>query len=98
MFVLVVEVQVRPEAREEFEAAILENATRSVERELGCLRFDVSQQIDDPTRWVFHEVYVDEAALAAHRETPHFAAYDTVAERVVVSKTLKRCTARRITS
>ena len=27
------------------------------------------------SRFYFHEVYRDEAALAAHRETPHFKYY-----------------------
>ena len=96
MFVLLVEVEVRPEMLEAFEAAILENAARSVERDPGCLRFDVSQQRDDPTRWVFHEVYADEAAHAAHRASAHFAAYSDVAARAVVSKSVTRCTARHL--
>jgi autoinducer 2-degrading protein len=97
VFVLLVEVQVRSEMLEAFETAILENAARSVEREPGCLRFDVSQRLDDPTRWIFHEVYTDEAAHATHRETPHFVAYDEVAGRAVLSKAVTRCTSKRLT-
>jgi autoinducer 2-degrading protein len=96
MFVLLVEVEVRPERLEAFEAAILENAARSVERDPGCLRFDVSQHRDDPTRWIFHEVYTDEAAHAAHKQSAHFAAYSEVADRAIVTKTLTRCTGKRL--
>ena len=32
-------------------------------------RFDVVQQTDDPTRFVLVEVYRDEAATKAHKET-----------------------------
>lgn len=39
------------------------------------MRFDVIADRDDPTRFYFYEVYRDEAALAAHRETPHFKHY-----------------------
>lgn len=67
VYVLLVQVEVRKDMLDVFEPAILENATRSVEREPGCLRFDVSQQLDDPHRWIFHEVYTEEAAYAAHR-------------------------------
>ena len=53
----------------------------------GCLRFDVSQDKDDPTRWVLYEVYDSPEAHAAHRRSPHFLAYDAVAAKAVVEKT-----------
>jgi len=40
-----------------------------------CLRFDLIQDSDDPNRFYFYEVYRDEAALEAHRQTPHFKFY-----------------------
>lgn len=47
--------------------------------EPGNLRWDVWQDQSNSDRYVLDELYVDEAALAAHRETPHFMNY---AERV----------------
>jgi quinol monooxygenase YgiN len=88
MHVVLVQVTVKPEMLEEFEAAILHNARESVARDPGCIRFDVVQQYDDPGQWVFYEVYTDRAAHAAHRESAHFLAYGKVAERAVVSKTV----------
>ena len=41
---------------EEFERALLHNARESVRHDPGCVRFDVSQELDDPTRWVLYEV------------------------------------------
>ncbi|HHH45787.1 MAG TPA: antibiotic biosynthesis monooxygenase [Thiotrichales bacterium] len=41
-------------------------------REPGNLRFDVLQSEEDPARFVLYEVYVDEAAAAAHKETDHY--------------------------
>ena len=96
VFIVLVQVEVRDDMLEAFERAILENAAASVARDPGCLRFDVSQQMDDPRRWVFHEVYLDEAAHAAHRQSPHYAAYLEVADRAIVSKTVTRCAGRRI--
>jgi len=96
VYVLLVQVEVREDMLEAFERAILENAARSVEREPGCLRFDVSQQLDDPRRWIFHEVYTEEAAHAAHRQTDHFAAYSAIADRAIVSKTITRYAGKRV--
>jgi quinol monooxygenase YgiN len=94
MLVVLVHVTVRQELLAEFERAILTNAESARTREPGCVRFDVCQQEDDPTRWVFYEVYRDGPAFEAHRASPHFAAYQEVADRAVASKTLTRYTVK----
>jgi autoinducer 2-degrading protein len=78
MLIVHVEVRVKPEAVAAFEAATLENARASL-NEPGILRFDVVRQLDDPTRFVLVEVYRDETAPLAHKQTPHYALWrDTV--------------------
>lgn len=80
MLVVHVFVHVRPECIEAFKAASLENARDSV-REPGIARFDVIQQVDDPTRFVLVEVYRTVEATAQHKETAHYARWrDTVAD------------------
>ncbi len=80
MLIVLVHVHVKPESVDAFRAASLENARHSI-REAGVARFDVIQQLDDPTRFVLVEVYRDEAAAAAHKETAHYARWrDTVAD------------------
>jgi len=74
MHVVCVLVHVKPEHREAFLEATLENARHTI-REPGNLRFDVNQQQDDPDRFVLYEVYRDEAGMAAHKETPHYATW-----------------------
>lgn len=79
MLIIQVQVHVKPECVDAFVAATLENARASV-REPGIARFDVVQQIDDPTRFLLVEVYRDERAPGLHKETPHYAKWrDTVA-------------------
>jgi len=72
MFVVCVHVQVKPEHREAFLEATLDNARHTVQ-EPGNLRFDVLQQADDPDRFVLYEVYRDEHGMKAHKETAHYA-------------------------
>jgi len=95
--IVLVQATIRPEMQAEFEAALLHNARESVLHDAGCLRFDVSQDKDDPTRWVLYEVYDNPAAHAAHRQSAHFLAYDAVAARAVVEKTVSKCAGRHIT-
>ena len=94
--VVLVQVTIRPELQEEFEAALLHNARESVRRDPGCLRFDVSRDKDQPTRWVLYEVYDSPEAHATHRQSAHFLAYDAVAARAVVDKTVSKCAGRHI--
>ena len=75
MRVLLVEVQIKPDKREEFLAAITENAEHCEKNEPGCLRFDVLQDANDPDKYWYYEVYKDEASVQAHRESEHFQHY-----------------------
>jgi len=87
MLVVHVEVRVRPERVDDFLAATLLNAAASA-REPGVLRFDVIQDRADPTHVVLVEVYRDEAAPAAHKQTSHYATWrDTVAEMMAQPRT-----------
>ena len=43
----------------------------STNEEPGCLRFDVYQNIEDPTELYLYEVYVNPAAFDYHKGTPH---------------------------
>jgi autoinducer 2-degrading protein len=86
MFVMLVKLTIKPELVDEFKAAILKNAALSIERDPGCLRFDVLQQADDPTRWVLYEVYDKEKAWVDHRNAAHFLAFMEVGNRAIVTR------------
>jgi autoinducer 2-degrading protein len=87
MLILHVMIHVKPEHLEAFKAATLENARNSV-REPGIARFDVIQQVDDPTRFMLVEVYRDADAPARHRETAHYAAWrDAVTDMFIEPRT-----------
>ena len=85
MFTVLVALAVRPERLDEFAEGIRVNARASLRDEPGCLRFDVHQQVADPTRFLLHEIYADEAAFyEQHRSAPHYAAWQRVAARCAV--------------
>lgn len=71
MLIIHVQVHVKPEDVEEFTRAAVENARESI-GEPGIARFDVLQQVDDPTRFLLVEVYRGEDAAARHKETAHY--------------------------
>ena len=75
MIVLHVTIQVKPEHVSEFLEVVRYDAEQSEKVEPGCLRFDVIQDRDDANRFYLYEVYRDQAAFEAHRQTPHFKHY-----------------------
>jgi len=80
MQIVLVHVHVKPEFIEAFKQASIENASNSI-KEAGIARFDIIQQADDPTKFSLVEVYRTAEAIAAHKETSHYARWrDTVAE------------------
>jgi len=80
MFVVHVFVHVKSESVDAFKSATLQNARNSVQ-EPGIARFDVIQQLDDPTRFVLVEVYRTTDDPARHKETAHYKTWrDTVAD------------------
>lgn len=82
MLIVHVQVRVKPECIHAFKQATIENARHSL-KEPGIARFDVIQQKDDPTRFVLVEVYRSVEATAAHKETPHYAAWRDRAESLL---------------
>ena len=54
----------------------LEEASR---QEPGCLMYVVHRHRTDPRRFFIYEQYRDDAALEAHRQSPHFQEYAATA-------------------
>ena len=70
MHIVHVQIRVKPDCIEAFQAATLANARASIQ-EAGVVRFDMVQQQDDPTRFVLVEVYRAVEDQARHRLTAH---------------------------
>lgn len=93
MYALVVPLKVKPEMREKFLAAALDDSICSVRDEPGCVRFDVLQDNTDPNKFFFYEVYLDENAVKAHQASAHYARWRAVAPEILAEPTnASRCT------
>jgi len=55
--------------------ALLDGMVDPCRAEPGNIRWDVWRDKAEPGRFVLDELYVDDAAIAAHRETTHFRHY-----------------------
>ena len=92
MFIVHVDVYVKPEHVDAFIAATLVNAHQSV-LEPGIARFDVVRDREDPTHFVLVEVYRTPEDPARHKDTAHYAAWrDTVAGMMAIPRTSAKMT------
>jgi autoinducer 2-degrading protein len=80
MLAIWVKVKIKAAMRDKFLKAIEADALGSEKDEPGCLRFNVLQDEKDENVYYFYEVYKDQAALEAHRNTPHYAVWRGVAD------------------
>ena len=71
MYVAAVTVFVKPHFLPKFIEATLDNA-RNTRKEPGNVRFDVSQCVDDPCRFLLYEAYRTAEDFGAHQQTPHY--------------------------
>ena len=87
MYIVHVDIHVKPEFLDQFRAATIDNASNSV-KEAGIARFDFLQRSDDPTRFMLVEVYRTPADADLHKQTAHYAKWrDTVAEMMAEART-----------
>lgn len=54
---------------------VLAKLTAEARKEPGCAMFQVHRHRTEPRRFFIYEQYKDDAALEAHRNTPHFLQY-----------------------
>lgn len=84
MHIVHVNMQVKPGCIEAFIKASCENAMNSI-KESGVVRFDVIQQTDDPTCFMFIEIYRSPEDVQKHKETLHFNKWVETAEPMMTS-------------
>lgn len=78
-------VSVKPGREEAFVAAAQTCITAS-RAEPGVLYYDLWREKDGERRFVFNELYVDDAAVQAHMASDHFKAFGTAARDLAVAR------------
>jgi quinol monooxygenase YgiN len=73
MIVITAKFRVKPQDADAW-PQISASFTAATRGEPGCLWFDWSRSIDDPTEYVLIEAFRDNDAGAAHVQSAHFAA------------------------
>lgn len=91
---VVAKLKIKEEYRVEVysELVLLHKLTH--EKDEGCIQYDLTQDLEDKSVFIFVEVWKDEEALSLHEKTEHFANFlqnvDGKLEFVEINKTIKK--------
>jgi len=72
---MIAHVRAAPGKGDALAALLTEQAGVILRTEPGCIYYRLHRSTDDPDVFVFYEAYVDKAAVEAHHNSPHIAAY-----------------------
>lgn len=82
MIVRSIRVFVKQDRVEDFIRVSTKNHEKSIQ-EPGILRFDCLQSTSDSRQFVLFEVYKEDAAIAAHKETAHYKEWSQAVESMM---------------
>ncbi len=74
-FVVIAEFTLKPGVLADFLAFARIDAGGALDKEEGCLAFDILLPESGADQVVFHEVYRDRAAFDEHKASPHYRAF-----------------------
>ena len=89
MYVIVAELEIQPDDVKAFELLAEQQAKNSVELEEECHQFDVCQNENESSKFLFYEVYTDKAAFDLHTKMNHFADFFAEAGSMIADKSVR---------
>jgi quinol monooxygenase YgiN len=70
----IVKAKAKPHMADAFHALFLGHVDAS-RGEPGCIEYHMLRDLDDPTLFLFYEIWASKAALDVHSALPHMAAF-----------------------
>lgn len=89
LYINAVDLDIKPGEMPKFLEAIKENGAASVKDEPGCREFNIVVSRTDPNHVFLFEVYDNEAAVQAHRNTEHFKKWVAATSSMIVGRSVR---------
>lgn len=86
--VRIAELEIDPAQMERYMAAVREEMETSVRVEPGVIAIYAVAEKDNPSKLWFFEMYADEAAYEAHRDSLHFRKYFEATKDMITARRL----------
>ena len=80
--------EIDPAQRDAFDRGLAAHAAETLAEEEGCLAFDVYVDTTNPNRYLWYEVYADEAAFEVHRNAPLIERSRTTLDPAMTSRSV----------
>jgi autoinducer 2-degrading protein len=90
MFIVTVNFTIKKGKAAEFTEVMKRQAQNSLNKERGCLQFDVCRAPDDEHRIFLYEVYKDAEAFELHLKSEHFLAFDRTVKDWTAAKSAEQ--------
>lgn len=91
MYVVIASLHLKPGRKDDFMAAMLEDAEATMAKEEYVYAFEIVEDEQDADRLHLVEVYRDQASHQKHKESPHFLKWrDTTADWFAEPMSVKR--------
>lgn len=91
-FVLIVDLEIKPEGVETYLTAVKEQAENTVRLEPGCYRFDVVRSLDGESKFTHYEIFENAEAFETHAKMPHTLAFRDHIQKLVLKTEIRRGT------
>ena len=89
MLAVCVDFEVDPASLDAFLTIMQKNASDSLANEVGCHQFDITQDLQNPTKIFLYELYDDAAAFDLHKKASHYLEFNQLACEMVTAKSVR---------
>ena len=84
-----VDFEIDPESLDAFLLFLQRNASDSLENEVGCHQFDITQDPQNPTKIFLYELYDDAVAFELHKKASHYLEFNDAISGMVNKKSIR---------
>ena len=89
MLAVCVDFEIDPESLDAFLTIMQKNAADSLANEVGCHQFDITQDLQNPTKIFLYELYDDAAAFDLHKKASHYLKFNQLVSEMVTAKSVR---------
>ena len=89
MLAVCVDFEIDPVCLDEFMPIMRINAAASLANEAGCHQFDITQDLQTPTKIFLYELYDDAVAFELHKQADHYLKFNAASDGMIVAKSVR---------
>ena len=89
MLAVCVDFELDPASLDAFLTIMQKNAADSLANEVGCHQFDITQDLQNPTKIFLYELYDDAATFDLHKKASHYLEFNQLVSEMITAKSVR---------